>query len=309
MGRHNRTGRATNNYLAPAFKLLVLLSFALISACASTSGRVPVGSNGGSVVRADDGPVKIGRPYTINGRTYYPADERDYDTLGIASWYGPQFHGKQTANGEIFDMNEVSAAHPTLPLPSYVEVTNLANGRTMLVRINDRGPFARGRIIDLSRRAAQLLGFEDKGTQQVRVRRVYPTRTGSRPQVAQSAPTPSVAPMATPPVSTDLPGDTAEVSEAAKPVAPVPTPDRGNAPGLLGDPIYVQVAALGNEEAALRLAFEVRRFGAALVAPADGGLYRIKVGPFLTRDAAETVRAKMQAEGYREALVLARPVS
>ncbi|MDA0339851.1 MAG: septal ring lytic transglycosylase RlpA family protein, partial [Proteobacteria bacterium] len=125
-------------------------------------------------VSRDDTPpptglYKVGNPYQINGMWYYPTIDYEYDETGIASWYGPQFHGKATANGETFDMNSVSAAHRTLPLPSMVRVTNLDNGRSLTLRVNDRGPFARGRVIDLSRRAAQLLGFEGQGTTKVRV--------------------------------------------------------------------------------------------------------------------------------------------
>ena len=123
---------------------------------------------------APDTPVKIGKPYQVAGIWYYPADDARYDEVGLASWYGAQFHGGQTANGEVFDMDRVGAAHKTLPLPSYVEVTALDTGRTILVRINDRGPFVTNRIIDLSRRSAQLLGIERTGVSRVRVRRVYP---------------------------------------------------------------------------------------------------------------------------------------
>ena len=119
---------------------------------------------------SDDSKYKVGNPYKIMGVWYYPAEDWDYEETGIASWYGPNFDGRDTANGEVFDMTLVSAAHRTLPLPSYVMVTNLDNGRTMEVRINDRGPYAHGRIIDLSKRAAELLGFEDQGTARVRVK-------------------------------------------------------------------------------------------------------------------------------------------
>ena len=112
---------------------------------------------------------KVGKPYQIKGKWYYPREDFSYVEQGVASWYGPKFHGRQTANGAIFDMNKVSAAHRTLPMPSMVRVTNLENGRSLKVKVNDRGPYAHGRIIDLSRRAAQLLGFETKGTALVRV--------------------------------------------------------------------------------------------------------------------------------------------
>lgn len=115
------------------------------------------------------GSFKVGTPYKIKGRYYYPEEDYQLVETGIASWYGPNFHGKQTANGEIFDMYELTAAHRTLQMPSIVRVTNLENGRSLVVRINDRGPFARGRIIDLSKRSADLLGFKNQGTAKVRV--------------------------------------------------------------------------------------------------------------------------------------------
>jgi rare lipoprotein A len=120
------------------------------------------------------GIYKVGQPYQIDGSWYYPAEDLSYEETGIASWYGEKFHGRDTANGEAFDLNALTAAHRTLPMPSIVQVTNLENGRTMQLRVNDRGPFARGRIIDLSRRSAQLLGFEQQGTAKVRVKILAP---------------------------------------------------------------------------------------------------------------------------------------
>lgn len=114
--------------------------------------------------------VKLGKPYQVAGSWYYPTPGSGYDVEGIASWYGPDFQGKPTANGEIYNMNRLTAANPTLPMPCYVTVTNTSNGRTMVVRINDRGPYKAGRIIDLSYRAAQLLGVTHSGTANVRVR-------------------------------------------------------------------------------------------------------------------------------------------
>ena len=112
---------------------------------------------------------RLGNAYVIGGRTYTPRVDSVYRAEGKASWYGGGFHGRLTANGEKFDMHALSAAHPTLPLPSYVRVTNLENRRTLVVRVNDRGPFHGNRLIDVSVRAAQLLGFQDQGVAQVRV--------------------------------------------------------------------------------------------------------------------------------------------
>lgn len=127
----------------------------------SPTGDAPASQTGGR--------FKVGDPYQIGGVWYYPAEDYGYGETGIASWYGKEFQGKPTANGEVFDMNKVSAAHRTLPMPSIVRVTNLDNGREIVVRVNDRGPFAHGRIIDMSRRGAQLLGFEMQGTAKVKV--------------------------------------------------------------------------------------------------------------------------------------------
>jgi rare lipoprotein A len=120
------------------------------------------------------GRYLVGEPYEVAGNWFTPREQPGYDEAGIASWYGPQFHRRMTSNGEWFDMNELTAAHATLPLPSYAEVSNLENGRTVVVRINDRGPFVGTRVIDLSRRSAEVLGFKAMGTARVRVQYIGP---------------------------------------------------------------------------------------------------------------------------------------
>lgn len=123
----------------------------------------------GEPVPKGGGTFRIGRPYTVAGRVYVPEEDRDYRAEGLASWYGDDFHGRLTANGEVFDMTSISAAHPTMPMPSYARVTNLRNGKSLIVRVNDRGPFHANRVIDVSYRAAKLLEFERSGTARVRV--------------------------------------------------------------------------------------------------------------------------------------------
>jgi rare lipoprotein A len=115
------------------------------------------------------GTYRVGKPYTIAGRSYTPETNEDYSAEGMASWYGDDFHGRLTANGEVFDMNALSAAHPTLPMPSYVRVTNLSNKKSIIVRVNDRGPYHGDRVIDLSHKTADLLGFKGNGVARVRV--------------------------------------------------------------------------------------------------------------------------------------------
>ena len=136
---------------------LFVLCLGILTGCQS-------GSHG-----AKAGSFKVGKPYQINGEWYYPRMVDRFREVGVASWYGMPFHGRKTANGEVYDMHGMTAAHPTLPLPSIARVTNLENGRSIKVRINDRGPFAKKRVIDLSRRAAWELGFKDQGTAEVEV--------------------------------------------------------------------------------------------------------------------------------------------
>jgi len=123
----------------------------------------------GEPVPKGGGVYRIGKPYTVAGKTYVPEEDVNYRAEGMASWYGDDFHGRQTANGEVFDMTSLTAAHPTLPMPSYARVTNLANGKSLIVRINDRGPYHADRLIDVSNRAADLLEFKGTGVARVRV--------------------------------------------------------------------------------------------------------------------------------------------
>ena len=166
----------------PRAGLAAALGAVLLAGCAGPSHRL-----------VSDTPVKIGRPYRVGQTLYTPADDSGYDEIGFASWYGPG-QGHTTANGERFDPRRIGAAHRTLPLPSYVEVTMLTNGRRIIVRVNDRGPFRAGRIVDLSYGAAQLLGMARAGTARVRVRRVYPDEATRRALRSgrPAAPLPSV---------------------------------------------------------------------------------------------------------------------
>lgn len=150
--------------------LALLGALFLLNAC--TYGRIDAGTDKYSqaaAIKSQGGVYKVGTAYKVLGSWYYPKEDYNYSEVGIASWYGEDFHALKTANGEKYDMNTLTAAHKTLPLPSIVKVTNLENGRSLVLRINDRGPYAKNRIIDVSKRAAQLLGFQAKGTAKVRV--------------------------------------------------------------------------------------------------------------------------------------------
>jgi len=142
----------------------------------SASKRVTTSKN----VKKGGGTYKIGKPYMVNGRWYHPKEEPGYDKVGLASWYGPNFHGRHTANGEVYDQYHLSAAHPTFPLPSYARVTNVENGTSVIVRVNDRGPFAHGRIIDVSSKAADMLKIKNAGVAKVRVEYMGKARMDGR---------------------------------------------------------------------------------------------------------------------------------
>ncbi len=228
-------------------------------------------------------PVKIGKPYQVAGITYYPADEREYREEGVASWYGPGFHAGSTANGERYDQDDLTAAHRTLPMPSWVEVENLDNDRKLTVRINDRGPFARGRIIDLSRKAAQLLGVDRAGTARVRLRRVYP---GGRGEIAPPLP---------------------PIVVAAAPVAPVTTvalPTASRNPAPAGSNWLVQVAALGDGGRVSWLKGFLSSFGPVLTESLPGGLTRVRLGPFGSETMASAALAQVRAAGYADARLI-----
>lgn len=171
-------GRTISWSAKTAVRVAFIASAALLLAnCTAVTGkRNPYGVTAsprlyqdGDRIPKGNGRYHVGKPYVVAGVTYVPHENPSYRAVGTASWYGDAFHGRLTSNGEVFDMRSISAAHPTLPLPSYVRVTNLSNGRSLVVRVNDRGPFHANRVIDVSSRAANLLGFRQHGTARVRV--------------------------------------------------------------------------------------------------------------------------------------------
>ncbi len=223
--------------------LLGVSSLAL-AACGTTGSATltpayPTAPGRQASVAPDGGatsPQKVGRPYQVNGRWYTPSEQPDYDEVGTASWYGNVFQGKPTATGEVFDMYQISAAHKTLPLPSMVEVTNLDNGRKLMVRVNDRGPFVDGRIIDLSRGAADQLGVLRPGLARVRVRYVGPAPAERQTILASTNPPP--------PSPVTIPRDYARAGPAAAaPAEPKPREYARVAPQSPPPPIPAQTAA------------------------------------------------------------------
>lgn len=273
---------------------------------------------------------KIGKPYQVKGVWYYPREDWEYDESGIASWYGPDFHGKQTANGEIFDQNAVSAAHKTLPMPSVVRVTNLENGRALVIRVNDRGPFANGRVIDLSRRAAQLLGFEGQGTARVRVQimpeesralagklNTAPTAGGREPQVA-AAPRESVTAETLPaPGSREAPrtissGAVSSPAEArnaqalAKAERALANPDV-QMDSVKATSLFVQAGAFSRHDNALRLQARLSGVGRPVISQTHvkgQTLFRVRFGPLSSVEEADRLLESVIATGQQDARVI-----
>ena len=230
------------------------------------------------------------RPYSVFGREYVPATSlRPYRERGVASWYGRKFHGQKTSSGEIYDMYAMTAAHPTLPLPSYARVTNTVTGRSVVVRVNDRGPFLHDRVVDLSFAAAHRIGIAQKGSGEVEVEAILP---GDATVVA-AAPLPPVAaaPLAPPPA-----GGTAVEAGAPVPVASV---DGGFVVQLGAFASYANaqnfVAHLANQMAATGVEPKIRQVN---------GLYRVFVGPYAARD-----DARRTSDRLREALGLSSTIA
>jgi rare lipoprotein A len=297
----------------------------------------------GQPVPRGGGYYSIGKPYQIAGAWYTPREEPGYDRVGSASWYGELFHGRRTANGEIYDMDRLSAAHPTLPLPVYARVTNLNNGRSLVVRINDRGPYARDRIIDLSRRSAELLGFRNHGTATVRVKYLgraplngddsYERRylaSQSWVQFAARGKTTKdgVEALAMRSIAADtLPAENPEKLALQRKAAPRPVASAAGkaseqaAPQITGSlpraagpaaPANGPVIQAGsfqnkdNAERAHQVLSAIAPVDVAEISVGEETYFRVRVGPFSNVAAARAAMAKVAGAGYRGAKLLTR---
>jgi peptidoglycan lytic transglycosylase len=302
---------------------IILATAGLAAACA-----IAPPENSGVRLPPNAGVYKIGNPYQIDGTWYYPHEQPDYDETGIASWYGPDFYGHRTADGEMYDGNEFTAAHRTLPMPVNVRVTNLDNGKSIVVRVNDRGPYAKGRIIDLSAAAAKALDMIRVGTARVRV--TYLGRADGAvgtmmaaqtpPQIADAvpaAPTEKVdssALNAVPGAAVDPPVRVASLPTPS-PLMSVPTPSPDDqvtgqvekVPVPAVTHLYVQVGAFSNETNALRLKSQFASADTLDISPIvrDGKtLYRVRSGPYNNVADADAALAKLTGLGNNDAQIV-----
>ena len=316
--------------------IATFVALAALAACASDPGR----RDGGAPVAKPH--YKVGSPYRVKGRLYRPAVDDDYDKIGIASWYGDAFHGRATANGEVFDKRRLTAAHTTLPLPSLVEVENLQNGKRLVVRVNDRGPFVDDRIIDLSEAAAEALGFAGAGLARVRVRFVGPAPLyaggpAPSPRVATRtlvAPPPSRAQHRTAPPPN---GPALDSDPIAALIADAPAPRMKPQPAMTANTmtartgatnsgatgpaaaaprvastlqavekaVWIHAGSVADPDVARGLADQLSTIGPVrLVDAAVGGGHHIRLGPFGDRQEALLKLALVVERGYADARIV-----
>jgi rare lipoprotein A len=312
---------APTTILTAARRLLPIAVVALLAACGSAPPKFPSAGTAAAPQASpstryykDDGPGEspppnldgipdavpkaeplhrfANRPYTVLGRDYTPATSlRPYRERGVASWYGKKFHGEKTSTGETYDMYAMTAAHPTLPLPSYARVTNVATGKSVVVRVNDRGPFLHNRVIDLSYAAADRIGIAQKGSGEVDVEAILPM---SSLTVVASAPLPPVMP----PANAAPPAASPGASEPA-PTVPVASLDGGYVVQLGAFASYANaqnfVAHVSNQIAPLGVEPGVRQVN---------GLFRVYLGPYPARD-----DARRMADRLRDALGMASTIA
>ena len=284
-------------------RCVALLALALLAACASTPPAREAASP----------HYKVGSPYRVDGKTYYPKEDDDYVAVGVASWYGDEFQGRPTANGEIFDKNRLSAAHTTLPLPSLVEVENLENGRRVVVRVNDRGPFVGDRLIDLSHAAARALDYDKKGLARVRVRYLGKARLADLAPVYGGA------------VPVKLAAAETRTPASPKPKAPKPAPTTASSssdsmaqfidaalkapPPSADAELWINVADYAdlNELEKSRIRLSSLNAFRIVTTPADGGAFRyaLQAGPYPDASSMEASLAALREAGYSNAMAAA----
>lgn len=283
-----------NNKYKRFSKILIIL---FLTSCSETTFLI---NSAKKMSKWDEDPMyKVGNPYKINGKWYYPAIDYDYNEVGIASWYGPGFHGKKTANGETFDQNKISAAHRTLPMPSIVRVTNLDNGKVLEnIRVNDRGPFAGNRIIDLSKKAAQELDFVNSGVAKVRVEimenesRIYAAQNSKKNKVRKA--------------------NKAKVEKVQRKVIPIEEAVDKNSSELVSisedednlilkdKSVIIQVGAFGDHRNAKSLTEKLSEFKAYIERKFIDNkyLYRVRIGPLSNLDLANSIKSKLFELGH-----------
>ncbi len=275
-------------------KILGAIALSLMALTSCTSDRIGLGDkySQSAAISGKGGTYKIGTPYKIMGKWYYPKEDYNYVETGTASWYGKDFHAKYTANGEVYDMNTLTAAHRTLPLPSIVRVTNLENGRSLVLRVNDRGPFAKNRIIDISKRGAQLLGFQAQGTAKVKVE-IMAEESKALKAAMTGAPAPTVV----------VKNEPKTITIPKKVVSSYTETAQNASDGIF----YIQAGSFANKDVADNLKSQLHKYGEINIMPAEvngSRFYRVRVGPFYGKTDANITLLKIKDAGLSDARVI-----
>ena len=316
--------------------LACVIAVLSLSACSETryaahlAKQIPMGQDKAANSK---GSFKVGSSYKIQGRRYYPTETYNHTEMGMASWYGPGFDGKKTANGEIFNKNELTAAHRTLQLPSIIKVTNLANGRSAILRVNDRGPFANDRILDVSERAASVLGFKNKGVTKIRLEVVADAskevasvaKSGratrgyevayNQGKMPQHYPVPSSKPA---PVTKITIGD--EAAQAPVQTASVPSvqseplndvvksaASRPNGYAQSTGRVFVQAGSFSKEANALKYSSKISKIAPSRVYMTrvnNQPYFRVRLGPYDNSAQAQQVIASLNQNGHQNAVIV-----
>lgn len=254
-----------------------------------------------TAIKADGGIYKVGNPYTVLGQSYTPKEDYNYSETGIASWYGDDFHNKRTANGETYNMRDITAAHRTLPLPSIVRVTNLENGRSIIARVNDRGPYVKNRIIDVSQKGAELLGYKNKGTARVKVE-ILETESRAIKEAMLSKTN-----------SSKIFNDAIKYDVSQTPVSPQNTALSANSATKVALPeattgtFFVQVGAFADYDKAKQMATNMKRFGNVSIYEAylsKNGVYRVRLGAYPNKDEALKILDRVLDYGHADVTIV-----
>lgn len=312
------------------FSVWIIIFAALaLSACSETQYAAHLAKSATGGAHYDQvGSYKVGNPYRIAGRLYHPRESYRHVETGVASWYGPNFHGKKTANGEIFNKFDLTAAHRTLQMPSIIRVTNLDNGRNVILRVNDRGPFSKERVLDVSERGAEVLGFKANGTARVRVevleresRQVAAlAKQGkstrhievalNKGQTPVHFKTPQAAPVqvAHAPTPQVKPGSNPIPAVRVASVSPSPLPEVNPIQEALGTQnMYVQAGSFSQEQNAMALSQKLSSIGPSNVsfARVNGRpFYRVRIGPFAEAYQADQALNAVLANGHDTAKIV-----
>lgn len=291
---------------------IVVLFSLLLTACAGDKGDSVASAN--KIGSGTGGNYKVGKPYQIDNVWYYPQEDYSYDETGVASWYGRGFHGQRTANGEQYNKDELTAAHRTLPMPSLARVTNLDNGKSLVVRVNDRGPFARGRIIDVSQRTASLLGFEGQGTAKVRVQVLADESRAiadAMRQYGSSSSLPKV--VAAKPIGVDSqqlappPGFSQSTSVDLTVASVKPVQKVHQLPLTGATSLYVQAGSFSQESNALAAQQRLAKVGRTSISDITVNgtkFWRVRLGPVRDVPAAEVMLRKVADSGVTGAKII-----